>query len=93
MRFEKGVPTVVNVLGNLTFGPSDAIYLPPKYNNEVLLVAQSAAGTAVLKSDDGWMTAEYKGMVPMPQVSISPLDRKVLEADTRGNRWTPEPLS
>ncbi|KAJ4360183.1 uncharacterized protein N0V89_000743 [Didymosphaeria variabile] len=67
-RAEKGVPTVVPVSRNHTFAPSDAIYLPLKYGNKVLLVAHSAAGVSVFESKDGWKSAKYKGTVPLPQL-------------------------
>ncbi|KAF1980207.1 hypothetical protein BU23DRAFT_562605 [Bimuria novae-zelandiae CBS 107.79] len=70
MRAPKGVPAVVPISGNHSFAPSDAIYLPPKYNAKVLLVAESAAGTAVFKSEDSWTTAEYKGTVPLPKLDL-----------------------
>ncbi|KAF2188615.1 hypothetical protein K469DRAFT_737413 [Zopfia rhizophila CBS 207.26] len=64
MRAEKGTPTVIPVTGNHTFGASDAIYLPRKYNGTVLLVAEDEIGTSVFRSMDEWKTAEFKGLVP-----------------------------
>lgn len=66
MRAPKGIPTVVPVSGNHTFAASDAIYLPPRYGNKVLLVAESTVGTAVFYSADGWKSAQYKGTVALP---------------------------
>jgi hypothetical protein len=41
------------------------VYLPPKYNDTVILMAQQAAGTAVIVSKDGnWNAGEFKGYVP-----------------------------
>ncbi|KAL1598625.1 hypothetical protein SLS60_007765 [Paraconiothyrium brasiliense] len=65
-RAKKGVPMVVPVSGNHNFTPSDAIYLPHKYENKVLLVANSATGVSVFESKDGWKSAKYKGTVPLP---------------------------
>lgn len=46
-------------------GASDAILLPPKYRNTVLLVSVDAEGTVVLRSRDGsWSTAETLGLIP-----------------------------
>ncbi|KAH9897546.1 hypothetical protein F4778DRAFT_783124 [Xylariomycetidae sp. FL2044] len=43
----------------------DAIYLPPKYNGTVLLLAEHDRGVSVLRSRDAkWETAEYVGLVP-----------------------------
>lgn len=43
---------------------SDAILLPEKYGGTVLLVAEDAVGTAVLRSRDGtWTSAETLGVV------------------------------
>jgi hypothetical protein len=65
MRAEKGVPKVVPLSPNTTFGATDAVYIPPKYNSKVLLVAEAAAGIVVLRSKDGkWESAEYLGVVP-----------------------------
>lgn len=72
-RNETGVPYYVpvnrpiNSTLNTTLPTSDAIYLPPKYNDTVLLMAQQVAGTAVMVSKDGkWDAAEFKGYVPVP---------------------------
>ncbi|KAJ4291890.1 hypothetical protein N0V90_009787 [Kalmusia sp. IMI 367209] len=68
-RAKTGVPTVVPVKGNHTFVGSDAIYLPPKYNSAVLLIAEAAAGVSVFKSTDGWKSADFLGTVGLaPQV-------------------------
>jgi len=52
-----GVPNAINL------GDSDAIYLPPKYNGTVLLVANDLDGTTILRSKDNWVTAEQVGNV------------------------------
>lgn len=43
---------------------SDAIYLPPKYGGTVLLIAKDTVGIAVVRSQDHWATAEYRGLIP-----------------------------
>jgi len=55
----------VNSTFNTTLPTSDGVYLPPKYNDTVLLMAQQAAGTAVIVRKDGnWDSAEFKGWIP-----------------------------
>ncbi|KAI0457368.1 hypothetical protein F5B21DRAFT_521215 [Xylaria acuta] len=47
--------------------PGDAIYLPPKYDNEVLLITEHDAGVSVLRSREGkskWRSAEFLGRIP-----------------------------
>ncbi|KAH7395432.1 TRI14-like protein [Cadophora sp. MPI-SDFR-AT-0126] len=73
LRFDltapSGSPTVVphNALGNLTINDQgDGIHLPQKYNGRVLLIAQNTVGLSVLRSGDGWETAEFLGVIPMP---------------------------
>ncbi|KAF2019439.1 hypothetical protein BU24DRAFT_419062 [Aaosphaeria arxii CBS 175.79] len=70
LKAEKGVPTTVKITNaNYTFGQSDAIYLPPKYEGKVLLVAEDTIGISVFRSADAkWDTAEYKGLVPIGPV-------------------------
>ncbi|OCL11450.1 hypothetical protein AOQ84DRAFT_361510 [Glonium stellatum] len=64
MHAEKGTPIAVPHTPNTTIQSSDAIYLPPKYNSKVLLVAEDAFGVSVLRSKDGmWTSAEYLGRV------------------------------
>jgi hypothetical protein len=64
-RAEKGQPLTVPLTPNATLGLSDAIYLPPKYDGKVLLVAEDASGISVLRSKDKkWKSAEYLGLVP-----------------------------
>ncbi|KAI3340028.1 hypothetical protein F4824DRAFT_518132 [Ustulina deusta] len=53
--------------------PGDAIYLPPKYGSEVLLIAEHGAGLSVLRSRRGrrekrneWRGAEFLGRIPNP---------------------------
>ncbi|KAI0466142.1 hypothetical protein F4859DRAFT_527441 [Xylaria cf. heliscus] len=55
--------------------PGDAIYLPPKYDNEVLLITEHDAGVSVLRSREGkgegagrdkkkkWHSAEFLGRI------------------------------
>ncbi|KFG78217.1 TRI14-like protein [Metarhizium anisopliae] len=42
----------------------EAITLPKKYNGEVLLVASNTKGVYVLRSKDGWDSAENLGEIP-----------------------------
>lgn len=70
MTSSTGTPTVVphNALGNLTINDQgDGIHLPAKYNGTVLLIAQNMAGLSVLRSSDGWLTAEFLGVISMPE--------------------------
>lgn len=65
MRDDKGRPELVPRAPNATLDATDAIYLPPRYDGKVLLVAESAKGITVLRSKDGsWKTAEHLGTVP-----------------------------
>lgn len=70
LKAEKGVPQPVKITkGNHTFDQSDAIYLPPKYEGRVLLVAEDTVGISVFESKDAkWDTAEFKGLVPIGNV-------------------------
>ncbi|KAF2733330.1 hypothetical protein EJ04DRAFT_605806 [Polyplosphaeria fusca] len=70
MRAEKGTPVPVKITkGNHTFDQSDAIYLPPKYEGKVLLVAEDTVGISVFYSKDAaWVEAEYRGLVPIGDV-------------------------
>jgi hypothetical protein len=64
MTKEKGVPVPVKIIGNHTFGASDAIFSPPKYHGTVLLVAEEGAGFSVFESKDrSWDEAVFKGFV------------------------------
>ncbi|KAF2461912.1 hypothetical protein BDY21DRAFT_295334 [Lineolata rhizophorae] len=61
----QGTPTVVPHTPNTQISASDAIYLPPKYDGTVLLVAENSAGVSVLRSQDAlWTEAEYLGLIP-----------------------------
>lgn len=70
LKAEKGVPKPVKITkGNHTFAASDAIYAPPKYKGEVLLVAEDTVGVSVFWSKGGvWDEAEFKGLVPIGAV-------------------------
>lgn len=69
---EIGVPRQVPVTGlsaNETqlFVLSDGLYLPPRYERTVLLIADGARnGVAVVRSNDGWASAQYVGFVANP---------------------------
>lgn len=67
---ETGTPVLVHrtdASSGATAAPlgfTDAILLPAKYNNTVLLVAEDAVGVVVLRSKDGkWTSAETIGTV------------------------------
>lgn len=67
---ETGTPVLVPRTGpngtqpSAPIGFSDAVLLPAKYNNTVLLVAEDAAGVWVIRSRDGkWESAETLGLV------------------------------
>lgn len=64
MTATKGIPVTVPITPPRSISGSDAIYLPPKYNGTVLLVAVDASGVEVLRSKDGsWTAAEGLGQV------------------------------
>ena len=61
----KGTQVVIPTTPPNKMSQSDGVYLPPKYDGKVLLVAVDLEGTAVFLSRDGkWQTAEYKGLIP-----------------------------
>ena len=65
MRDPKGKPETVPITPAIKLNGTDAIYLPPKYDGKVLLVAIGQKGLQVLRSRDGeWRDAEYLGLVP-----------------------------
>ncbi|KAK2061453.1 hypothetical protein LY76DRAFT_507797 [Colletotrichum caudatum] len=65
MKSEKGSPVLVRRWPDATLTMTDAIYLPPRYDGNVLLVVEKAKGITVLRSSDGsWLSAEYLGTVP-----------------------------
>jgi hypothetical protein len=78
MTSRKGKPTLVPVLpsshlvnsSSAVIRPGDAIYLPPKYDNNVLLIAEHGAGVSVLRSrvkgKNKWQSAEFLGRIPNP---------------------------
>lgn len=67
LRQEKGVPVEIPHTPNITWGYTDAIVLPPKYKNTVLLIAEDLGGLVVLRSKDAkWDSAEYLGEIPNP---------------------------
>lgn len=64
MSAEKGTIVPVKFTPPKNITGSDAIYLPPKYNGTVLLVAVDPQGVEVLRSKDGkWDAAEALGQV------------------------------
>ncbi|KAI1131824.1 hypothetical protein F5Y10DRAFT_285312 [Nemania abortiva] len=80
MSAARGVPTLVpiaypsaNASASDVIRPGDAIYLPPKYDNEVLLITEHDAGVSVLRSrargaakENKWRSAEFLGRIPNP---------------------------
>ncbi|KAI0441993.1 hypothetical protein F4803DRAFT_562658 [Xylaria telfairii] len=78
----KGTPTHVPISYPVNrtsdvIRPGDAIYLPPKYDNEVLLITEHDAGVSVLRSRKGsvrgkWHSAEFIGRIPnAPEVTAA----------------------
>lgn len=63
MRAERGTPIPIPHSPNVTWSFTDAIFLPPRYHGRVLLVAEDSVGIIVLRSRDGWETAEFLGKV------------------------------
>jgi hypothetical protein len=72
LKAPKGVPVPVKItMGNHNFAASDAIYLPPKYSGEVLLVAEDNVGISVFYSKRAkWDKAEFKGLIPLGEADI-----------------------
>ncbi|KAI1112900.1 hypothetical protein F5Y14DRAFT_442282 [Nemania sp. NC0429] len=75
MSAAKGVPTPVPITypsrSQTVMRPGDAIYLPPKYDNDILLVTEHEAGVSVLRSRAGrgkekWRGADFLGRIPNP---------------------------
>jgi hypothetical protein len=76
MTMLKGKPTLVPIVPSSLHGenkavirPTDGIYLPAKYNNTVLLIAERT-GISVLRSRmsgaNKWRSAEFLGRIPNP---------------------------
>jgi len=64
MRDEVARPRLVKVRPEGTkLGVPDAIYLPGKYGGRVMLAALNYVGVSVLRSGDGWESAELLGTV------------------------------
>ncbi|KAI3321666.1 hypothetical protein HD806DRAFT_545864 [Xylariaceae sp. AK1471] len=78
MSEKKGTPKRIPIVNgrpldtNISYliHPADAIYLPPKYDNGVLLVAEHGAGVSVLHSvimaGTRWRSAAFLGRIPNP---------------------------
>ncbi|KAF9876963.1 hypothetical protein CkaCkLH20_05809 [Colletotrichum karsti] len=65
MKDDKGKPELVPRTPEASLDATDAIYLPPRYEGKVLLVAENLRGITVLRSKDGlWKSAEHLGTVP-----------------------------
>ena len=67
-RFDMSKPTGEPILiprtpANISLGVPDAIHLPEKYGGRVMLAAMNYVGVTVLRSHDGWRTAEQLGTV------------------------------
>ncbi|KAH6676977.1 hypothetical protein F5X68DRAFT_246030 [Plectosphaerella plurivora] len=68
---DTGVPRSVPVTGlpanETLFMLSDGLYLPPRYEKTILLIADGVKnGVAVVRSNDGWASAQYLGFVANP---------------------------
>ncbi|KAL0934720.1 uncharacterized protein CTRU02_209311 [Colletotrichum truncatum] len=64
MKDDKGRPELVPRTPDTKLGMTDAIYLPPRYEGKVLLIAENDKGITVLRSKDGsWKSAEHLGTV------------------------------
>ncbi|KAI8172549.1 Core trichothecene cluster (CTC) protein 14 [Colletotrichum sp. SAR 10_65] len=65
MKDDKGKPELVPRTPEVSLDSTDAIYLPPRYDGKVLLIAENLKGITVLRSKDGsWKSAEHLGTVP-----------------------------
>jgi len=67
-RFDTTRPTGTAVLiprtpAGAKLGAPDAIHLPEQYNGTVLLLSRNYVGVDVLRSRDGWRTAEQLGTI------------------------------
>jgi hypothetical protein len=60
----KGAPVLIPHTPNTAISGGDAIHLPLKFGGKVLLVAEHIKGVTVLRSKDGWATAEHLGTIP-----------------------------
>ena len=63
MRDPHPHPVRVPLTPDTPLGLSDTISLPPKYGGTVLLVSLDLIGVTVLRSRDGWRTAEQLGTI------------------------------
>jgi len=63
MSAEKGEPILVQHYPNKHINVSDALHLPSKYDNTVMLVSIDYTGVQVLRSKDAWETAEFLGTI------------------------------
>ncbi|KAK3681561.1 hypothetical protein B0T22DRAFT_522678 [Podospora appendiculata] len=59
-----GAPVLVPRTPHTPIGEADKIHLPQAYGGTVLLVAEDLRGLTVLRSLDGWHTAEHRGFIP-----------------------------
>lgn len=82
MSAAKGVPTAVPISypsrpspSLSVIRPGDAIYLPPKYDSEILLISEHETGVSVLRSrttrtaagkKEQWRSAEFLGRIRNP---------------------------
>ncbi|KAJ5010858.1 Core trichothecene cluster (CTC) protein 14 [Colletotrichum sp. SAR 10_99] len=65
MKDDRGKPELVPRTPEVSLDSTDAIYLPPRYDGKVLLIAENLKGITVLRSQDGsWKSAEHLGTVP-----------------------------
>lgn len=69
MKQAQGTPTPVKIGKDtkLNITDMDGVYMPAMFKRrgeEVLLVSSASAGTTVLRSTDGWKSAENLGLIP-----------------------------
>jgi hypothetical protein len=65
-RDDHGTPVLVPHTPNTAIVDSDGIHLPIKFDGKVLLVAEHENGVTVMRSNDGWRTAQHLGSIPNP---------------------------
>ncbi|KAA8649440.1 hypothetical protein EYZ11_008131 [Aspergillus tanneri] len=76
MKDQAGKKVLVPLTGNKANSTKigndvDGIILPPRFDGKVLLVSDNSEGTVVLRSRDGWASAERLGSVPNKYLSES----------------------
>ncbi|KAK1752999.1 hypothetical protein QBC47DRAFT_462692 [Echria macrotheca] len=65
LKYPPSQPTIIPISPPETkLGVPDAIHLPERYGGTVMLAAMNYVGVSVLRSKDGWRSAEYLGTIP-----------------------------